>query len=213
MITISGATIKDVIKQGYIKLYNSTEQVSDPAVLKEEATVMTITNDITPENYFEVVDDRLVYNFDHLSYIPSVEEAKLQEEATYWHDVLIKTGAREKITSHLKQNPYSRRALINLWDESHFNEVNKGGACITQLYFRVKGDCLELHTHARANDIHRCMLMDLHMMSAMHIWISEDLGLRVGKYIHFIDAMHMYKKYENDITTQLDILSKSTLWN
>jgi len=212
MINVSAKTIEGAVYKAYLELYTSKAVVSDPSILKEDSAVIIITNEVQPTAYFKIVNGNLVYTFDHASFVPSVKQVKLKDEEKYWTQVLLKTNAKDKIVAHLRKNMNSRRTLLDLWKDEYFYNTNQGGACITQLYFRKKGEGIELHTHARANDAHRCLLMDLHMMSTMHVWVAKDLGLNIGQYIHFVDALHFYKKYEQDIHEQVRLFNTLYRW-
>lgn len=212
MINIKANTIEEAVYKTYKSLYKSTAIVSDPQVYKEDSAVIRILNITKPKSYIEIKNNRYIYTFNHKLYIPSVETEKLKEEEVYWTDSLLKTKAKDLIVKHLVNNPNSRRAIFNLWKDDHFNNPSLGAACITQLYFRVKGINLELHTHARANDAHRNLLMDLHMVSAIHIAVAYELNLKVGPHIHFVDALHFYKKFENDIKNQIKLFDNLVSW-
>lgn len=92
--------------------------------------------------------------------------------------------------------------MVDLWDKKFLINLDKGAACITQIYFRVKDNKLEIHTHARANDIYECMLLDLHFMQYVHYSVAKINNLELGDHIHFIDSMQMYKKDLVDIDKQ-----------
>lgn len=212
MITATAKATEAVTKRAYLALYHSQTPVSDPLILKEDAAVLTINHENAPNPHFKVENHHYTYTFNLEAYFPSVSRERIMEESQYWTKALYKTKVKQKVINHLKKNKHSRRALISLWKPSHFKNLERSGACITQLYFRVKKGCLEFHTHARANDAHNCLLMDLHMMTTIHAWVADNLNLKVGKHIHFVDALHFYKKDKKSITKQIRLFDRLTGW-
>ena len=212
MIRINATGIEDVVGKAFIELYNSKTIVSDPAVWKEDVAVFEIDYLEKPPRWFDIVDKKLKYNFPHSNYFPAFSKDRIEVEIDYWTKVIAKPDVAGIIINHLKEHPYSRRAIIDLWREEFINNLDKGAACVTQMYFRRKGDTIEFHAHTRANDVYNCLLMDLHIMSSLHQWITEGLGLKLGKFIYFVDALHFYKKDIPNIDTQLKHIIKSDLW-
>ncbi len=115
---------------------------------------------------------------------------------------------------HIKNNKTSRRAIISLWDNRFRDNLSVGSACTHNFYFRVKlKNVLEMHTHARANDLYNCVYIDLQFINFIHHLIAGKLGMVVGKHIHFIDALHIYKKDLNKIENQTNFMEESKIWN
>ena len=212
MIKINAISIEDATRKSFKELYDSRAIVSDPDIWKEDSACFEINYSQKPTNWFQIIDRKLTYNFPHSEYFPNISDKRILMEIEYWTKVLITPNVSEVIINHLKAHPYSRRAIINLWREEFLYELNKGAACVTQMYFRIKGNAIEFHVHTRANDLYNCFLMDLHMMYSLHKSVADSLELELGKFICFVDALHFYKRDLLNIDSQMNYIYNSAIW-
>lgn len=158
--------------------------------------------------------ERLRYDFNILELFPEYDLAKIKEETKYWERELILNNRINDIVNHLKKNPESRRAMISIWNDAYRENLSMGAACIYAFYFRVGlEEDLEMHTHARANDLYNCVYVDLQFVNFIHRLIASRLGLRTGKHVHFVDALHIYKKDLDKVKKQTKFISQSEIWN
>ncbi|MFC1697274.1 thymidylate synthase [Nanoarchaeota archaeon] len=96
------------------------------------------------------------------------------------------------IINYLQKSPYSKRAILTFWDKK-FSRLNIRAPCTTSIFFRLDGKNFNMNVHMRANDINNKMLLNLLLFSALQKYISDELNLKVGKYIHFVDSAHIYR--------------------
>jgi len=188
-------------------------QSEDDIVLYEDSTVY----EFLPYSLDGFSLDKkgiLVYDFDILKLFPEFDLKKIEDETIYWEKEMILTARIDKIVEHIKNNLSSRRAIISLWSDTFRENSFLSSACIHTFYFRVKlGNELEMHTHARANDLYNCVFLDLQFINFVHRMVASKIGMKVGKHIHFVDALHIFKKDLYKIENQTNFMEKSELWH
>lgn len=198
MIDVKGENIEEVVSKAIMAVFESCDTVSDLEIERESAAVISLCylNGVIPA--ISVKDSIFIRNND-VGLSKVLVNDNSGTELSYWRDQVIDGMMVERFIDHLSRYPYSRRALIDLWRDSDFSRLEEGAACITQIYFRIKGGKLEMHTHARANDVINCLLFDLQIMQYIHTSVASGLNLIVGEHIHFVDALHLYKKDKDKI--------------
>lgn len=213
MITIKESNPIDSIKISWKELLQTTPQVIDDSVLYESSVVY----EFLPYKLsgFELdKKGRLKYTFNILELFPEYDLQKIKDETIYWENEIILTDRIDKIVEHLKNNQSSRRAIISFWDDKYKDNLSIGSPCTHNFYFRVMHqNILEMHTHARANDLYNCVYVDLQFINFIHHLVAKKLGMVPGKHVHFIDALHIYKKDLHKIRNQTDFMETAKIWN
>ena len=94
----------------------------------------------------------------------------------------------------LRQDPTSRRAVIQMWNPTLDLGINKRDVpCNTTIYFSVRHGRLDMTVCCRSNDI----LWGAYGANAVHMsmlqeLLARDLGLDIGKYTQFSNDFHAY---------------------
>lgn len=105
----------------------------------------------------------------------------------------------QNVIQILKKDPYSRRAVISLWDTG---ADAPGGhtdhPCTLAITFRVRRGKLNMSVHMRSNDIWRGWAYDCVQFAQLQITIAGFVGVGVGTYTHHADSFHIY---DRDIAT------------
>jgi thymidylate synthase len=81
---------------------------------------------------------------------------------------------------------------ISLWDKA-LDQYREISPCTQIIWARKRGESLEFHVHAHSSDAYKKLLMNLQEFIALHHCVAQRSGLRVGKYIHFIDSCHVHQ--------------------
>lgn len=200
------------IKISWEELLKTTSQVADDSVLYENPAVY----EFLPYELsgFELDENgRLQYTFNILELFPEYDLQKIKDETIYWENEIILTDRIDKIAEHIKNNKTSRRAIISFWDDKYKDNLSMGSPCTHNFYFRVMHrNILEMHTHARANDLYNCVYVDLQFINFIHRLVAQKLGMTTGKHIHFIDALHIYKKDMHKIKNQTNFMRTAKIW-
>ena len=104
----------------------------------------------------------------------------------------------EHIIHHLKADPKSRQAVIQLWDPADLNKSTKDRACNTQLMFSIRSGELDMLVVNRSNDFWwgYCGANPVHF-SIIQEFIAIALNLKVGLYHSISNNLHLYTNLYN----------------
>ena len=99
----------------------------------------------------------------------------------------------KEIIKHLKADPNSRQAVVQLWDSADFNKSTKDKACNTQLIFAINHGCLDLTVFNRSNDFWwgYCGANPVHF-SMIQEFVAIALEVAVGQYFTVSNNLHIY---------------------
>ena len=125
----------------------------------------------------------------------------------------------ELLIIHLKNEPNSRRAVLQMWDIKDLEKIvnhpsSKDVPCNTHVYFKIRGGRLEMTVSCRSNDI----IWGTYGANAVHFsilqeYIAARIGVPMGTYYHLSDSFHAY---EGVYEKTLDVLDQKnigdTLW-
>lgn len=101
----------------------------------------------------------------------------------------------------LKYDFSTRRAVLSMWDPMadlvHDALSAKDLPCNTHVYFRVKGDYLEMTVCNRSNDLVWGMLgANVVHMSYLQEYVANAINKAVGSYYQFTNNLHIYDGWE-----------------
>lgn len=213
MIIVHASSPVAAAKQAFLDLYTKgTPNTSDESIWREDAAVIEIeaptTNDLKG---FVIEHERFQYRGDYKLYFPEVDSTLIKAEEEDYTKLFLQSGGLETLVSHFRLYPDSRRQLISSWSPKYM-DPKVIGVCITHLYCRLSNNSLELHSHARANDAYRLLLLDMQLAISVQKEIARQLGVPVGRYIHYVDSLHFYKRYKTNIEDQLAYMHTSPVW-
>ncbi len=159
----------------------------DPEILKE-SPIIFVFSDLSGDSSIPYFDgSKLSANFD---YPESIQNQSVIEEFRHYEKLLV--PKIQEIVGYLKENPFSKRAIINIWDDAQ-RALNNKAECLVYLNFRKSNNGLDMNVHMRANDAENKILLNFHIFAAVHRFVSRELGERVGVYTHFVDSYHIYR--------------------
>lgn len=130
-------------------------------------------------------------NFSTTYHYPEEISAKLISDEFAHYESLLNTEITT-LCEYLKNNPLSKRAIINVWDDSQ-SDLSHKAECLVYLLFRKTGNGLDMHVHMRANDALSKALLNFHIFSATHRFLATCLNENVGQYLHVTDSYHIYR--------------------
>ena len=108
----------------------------------------------------------------------------------------------EKIVAILKENPYSRRAIINLWNprvDLDNNKVEVPSTIMAQFYFH--NNSLNAIFYSRSSNSLLFLPADIYLYAGIQNWIAHQVRLDAGILSHVIGILYA------DVQ-ELDILEK-----
>lgn len=100
-----------------------------------------------------------------------------------------------KLINGLKNNPYSRRHVINLWQEEDFNESKGLDPCAYETLWSVRGEYLDLHLNQRSNDYIMAGFINKIQYVCLQMMIAKSLGYKIGKFTHYVQNLHIYDRH------------------
>lgn len=101
----------------------------------------------------------------------------------------------EFILNEIKNNPTSRRLIIELWNVDELHLMNLVPCC-HHLNFSVKNGKLHLLLKQRANDYVTANNFNVVEFALLVHMIARHCGLEVGVLTHVVTDMHIYNKHE-----------------
>ena len=99
----------------------------------------------------------------------------------------------EFVISELRRNADSRRAVINIRDNS-IDPFNDNPACLQHMQFLIRGGKLHCKVLMRSNDATKATFMNAFAFIMMQKQIAQALGVEVGTYTHRANSFHSYEK-------------------
>lgn len=101
------------------------------------------------------------------------------------------------VIDHLRANPDSRRAVVQMWDGAAdpmvVEEGGKDVPCNTSIYFDMRDGRLNMLVSCRSNDaIWGCYGANVVHMSVLQEYVAAALGVPVGVYTQMSNDLHVY---------------------
>lgn len=115
----------------------------------------------------------------------------LKKEKKYYSDLLKNKNMLNNIIEYFRKNPSSRRGVFSFWKTSD-RLLNGDSNCLVYIHFRKVNEKVEMCSHFRANDCYLHLPVDFAMCNHIHKIVSKKLGIPMGGYYHFVDALQIY---------------------
>lgn len=100
----------------------------------------------------------------------------------------------DRVLYDLKQNPYSRRIMTNIYNFSDLHEMNLY-PCAYSMTFNVTGKKLNAILNQRSQDTLVANNWNVVQYSALLMMFAQVSGLGAGELIHVISDMHIYDRH------------------
>jgi thymidylate synthase len=102
------------------------------------------------------------------------------------------------VADMLRNDPNTRRAVINMWDPRCDLSPHSDLPCNTEIMFRVVHNALDMTVINRSNDLIWGMLgANAVHMTYLHELIAFMSGIKIGLYKVFTNNLHIYKEMPN----------------
>lgn len=101
------------------------------------------------------------------------------------------------VIRELKDNPESRRASISIYDGKEHHIYAKDTPCTQYINFYIYEDKLHMNVHMRSNDLVYGFCNDQYCFSKLQEMVAKELDLKIGKYFHFANNLHIYPMHFN----------------
>lgn len=204
MLHIIGQNPHEVASKVLIDLY-STGSAMDPELLAEDSAAVLIKRSNGFKNWVTIKDRGFCCTEEYKEFSPYVDPKIIEIEKEYWAAELFKNKRVDEIIGYLRECPLSKRAIILLWREG-YRDLSSKCSCSTSIFFRRKGNKLEMHSSVRANNASFLLFLDSSFMLAIQEYVASNLNIEVGDYVHFVDSLHLYKNEEKYIESTYNYL-------
>lgn len=105
------------------------------------------------------------------------------------------------------ENPYGRRHIMSLWQEQEFIEDTDGlNPCAFQTLWSVRGEYLDCTLIQRSNDVVAAYNINNIQYVALLMMIAKHCGLKPGKYVRFVQNLHIYDRHFDVANEYLKIM-------
>lgn len=94
----------------------------------------------------------------------------------------------------LKNNPYSRRIIVNLYNHSDLYEMNLY-PCAYSMTFNVTGKKLNAILNQRSSDVLVANNWNVCMYAALVHMLAQVSGFEAGEFVHVIADAHIYDRH------------------
>lgn len=113
----------------------------------------------------------------------------------------------DKLLKQLADNPFNRRNVISLWDYDAFGSTDGLYPCAYNVMFDVRVVNNEMYLDCTLTQRSNDMLVAHHINAmqyvALQMMIACHFGWKVGKFIYFINNLHIYNNQLEQWTTLL----------
>ncbi len=98
------------------------------------------------------------------------------------------------VVTKLRSNPFSRQAVIQLFDHRDFAGPADDVPCTCTLQFLVRSGALQAITYMRSNDAHLGLPHDIFAFTFLQELVARSVEVPVGRYVHVVGSFHLYEK-------------------
>lgn len=100
----------------------------------------------------------------------------------------------DRVLYDLKNNPYSRRIMTNIYVHSDLSEMNLY-PCAYSMTFNVSGNRLNAILNQRSQDVLTANNWNVVQYAALVHMFAQVSGLKAGEFVHVIADAHIYDRH------------------
>ena len=104
----------------------------------------------------------------------------------------------DKVIEKLKKDPFTRQAVISIYDGKEIDEYEFDTPCTNAITFYATPDKpghLNMSVQMRSNDLVYGFCNDQYFFSKLQKMVAERLEMKVGYYYHHAVNMHIYERH------------------
>ena len=100
----------------------------------------------------------------------------------------------DRLLFDLKNNPYSRRLIVNMYNHDDLHEMNLY-PCAYSMTFNVTGNKLNAILNQRSQDVLVANNWNVCQYSVLVMMFAQITGLEAGEFVHVIADAHIYDRH------------------
>ena len=108
------------------------------------------------------------------------------------------------VINKLKNDKYTRQAVITLFDKSYSEYNGKDTVCTPSFQFLIRDERLHLIVNSRSRDIIRGECIDQFTFTCLQELIANELGIEIGTYQNCIGSFHIYSDHYHLLENKMD---------
>ncbi len=123
-------------------------------------------------------------------------------------DVPVYIDQLKNLVEGLKEDPYSRRHIVNSWNVGELSDMALPPChCMFQMYVEKDG-FLSCKLTQRSADIFLGVPFNITSYALLTQMIAKEVGLRPGRFIHSYGDLHLYSNHIDQAQEQLSRLCR-----
>lgn len=100
-----------------------------------------------------------------------------------------------KLLDGLKNQPYTRRHIIDLYQYADFCETEGLNPCAFLTVWSVRGEFLDMTLHQRSSDYCTAGHINKIQYVALMMMVARAVNLKPGVFMHVVDNLHIYDRH------------------
>lgn len=109
-----------------------------------------------------------------------------------------------KLLKGLKEEPYTRRHIIDMYQYADFEETEGLHPCAFETVWSVRGKYLDMTLHQRSNDYCTAGAINKLQYVALMMMVAREVGLECGVFMHVVENLHIYDRHLEQAQILLD---------
>ena len=114
----------------------------------------------------------------------------------------------DNLINDLKNNPDSRRLIVNAWNPGQLDEMNLP-PCHMMFHFYVNNGKLSCQLYQRSADTFLGVPFNIGSYALLTMMIAQVCDLELGDFIHTLGDAHIYKDHFEQVHLQLSRTPKA----
>lgn len=110
-------------------------------------------------------------------------------------ETVKKYNLMNNLLNGIKEDPYGRRHIINLWQEGDFLESDGLKPCAFQCLFSVRDCFLDLMLIQRSSDLLVASSINSIQYVALQMMVAKSCDLKPGKFTRVVNNLHIYDRH------------------
>lgn len=111
-----------------------------------------------------------------------------------------------KLLKALKEQPYGRRHIINLYQESDLAASQGLHPCAMETQWSVRDGFLDMTLIQRSSDVAVANAINKIQYVALQMMVARHVGLEAGVFCHYVNNAHIYDRHIDQVK---ELISRS----
>lgn len=118
---------------------------------------------------------------------------------TRYGATIRKYDLMNKLLDGLKNEPYARRHIINMYQYADFEESKGLNPCVYETVWNVRGEYLDVFVNQRSSDYVTSEGINRLQYCALLLMVAKSVGLKPGLFTYNVCNLHMYDRHEEQV--------------